>query len=65
MLGPLLFNVFINDIFYFVIQTFIYIYTNDITVSFFHKYLQILKGVLKQESINIINGLRIFYESRA
>ena len=53
-LGPLLFNVFINDIFYFVIQTFIYNYADNNTVSFIHKDLHILMSVLEQESINLI-----------
>ena len=35
ILGPLLFNIFINDIFYFVIQTFIYNYADGNTVLFY------------------------------
>ena len=47
MLGRLLINGFINNIFYFVVQSFIYIYADDNTVSFIHKYLE-------QESIFFI-----------
>ena len=53
ILGPLFFNIFINDIFYSLIQAFIYNYADDNTVSFIHKYLHILKNVLEQETMNL------------
>ena len=37
ILGPILFNFFLNDIFYFVLRSTIYNYANDNTVSFIHK----------------------------
>ena len=37
-----------------MIQTFIYNYADDNTVSFIHKDLHILKNVLEQESMNLI-----------
>ena len=57
ILGPLLFIFFINDIFYFVIQTFIYNHADDNTVSFIHKDLHILRKRLrtrKYESYQIV-----------
>ena len=35
--GPLLFNIFLHDIFYFVLRSTIYNYADDNTVSFIHK----------------------------
>ena len=55
ILGPLLFNVFINDIFYFIVQCILYNYADDNTLSFIHKDLTILKTVLEQESNNLIS----------
>ena len=43
ILGPRLFNVFINDIFYFVNQAAIYNYADDNTLSFIHHNLEVLK----------------------
>ena len=36
ILGPLLFNVFLNDIFFFINQGVIYNYADDNTLSFIH-----------------------------
>ena len=47
ILDPLLFNVFSNDIFYFVLRSAIYNYAEDNTVSFIHKDFYFLKSVLK------------------
>ena len=50
ILGPLLFNVFINDIFYFVKQAVIYNYAYDNTLSFIHNNLVVLKkGARRRE----------------
>ena len=54
-LGPLLFNVFINDIFYFIVQSILYNYADDNTLSFIHKDLLHLKSVLEQESQILIS----------
>ena len=59
ILEPLLFNIFINNIFYFVVQSFIYPYADDNTVSFIHKDLHVLKNVLQQESIFLIKWFEI------
>ena len=52
ILGPLLFNIFINDIFYFIIQYILYTcnYADDNTLSFIHKDLITLESILEQES---------------
>lgn len=55
ILGPLLFNVFLNDIFYFVLKCTIYNYADDNTVAYIHKDLDILKSVLENESLNLIS----------
>ena len=55
ILGPLLFNVFINDIFYFIVQCILYNYADDNTLSFIHKDLLYLKSVLEQESLFLIS----------
>ena len=55
ILGPLLFNVFINDIFYFIAQCILYNYADDNTLAFIHEDLTILKTVLEQESNNLIS----------
>ena len=54
ILGPLLFNVFINDIFYFVKQGVLYNYADDNTLSFIHKDIDVLKKVLEDESSILI-----------
>ena len=41
ILGPLLFNVFINDIFYFIVQCILYNYADDNTLSYIHKDIYI------------------------
>ena len=55
ILGPLLFYVFINDIFYFIVQCILNNHVDDNTLSFIHKDLTILKTVLEQESNNLIS----------
>ena len=55
ILGPLLFNVIINDIFYFVKQAVIYNYADDNTLSFIHNNLVVLKKVLEEESFILID----------
>ena len=55
ILGPLLFNVFINDIFDFIVQSILYNYADDNTLSFIHKDLLHLKSVLEQESQILIS----------
>ena len=61
ILGPRLFNVFINDIFYFVNQAVIYNYADDNTLSFIHHNLEVLKNVLEDESCISIDCFFVFY----
>ena len=39
ILGPVLFNIFINDIFHFIKDSSLYNYADDNTVSYVHKTL--------------------------
>ena len=55
ILGPLLFNIFMNDIFYFLKYCSMYNYADDNTLSYCHKILDILKSVLQQESIILLD----------
>ena len=50
ILGPPLFNVFLNDIFFFVNQAVIYSCADDNTMSFIHANTELLKKVLEYES---------------
>ena len=54
ILGPLLFNVFINDIFYLIKLCSIYNYSDDDTLSYSHKCLSTKKSVLVSESTKAI-----------
>ena len=55
ILRPLLFNVFLNDIFFFINQGVIYNYADDNTLSFIHANTDVLKKVLEEESCNLID----------
>ena len=55
ILGPLLFDVFLNDIFYVVLKCIIYNYSDDNTVAYIHKDLNTLKLVLENENLNLIS----------
>ena len=50
ILGPLFFNVFINDIFYFIKKSLLYNYADDNTLAYQHDDCDILKSVLEEES---------------
>ena len=50
ILGPLIFNIFLNDLFYFVKQGNIYNYADDNSISVSHKELTILSRQLQAEA---------------
>ena len=55
ILGPLIFNIFINDIFYFIKRSKLYNYADDNTLSFHSKNLDELIQVLQSESNILID----------
>jgi len=55
ILGPLLFNVFINDIFYFINKSTLYNYADDNTLSFYTTNFDELISVLQHESNILID----------
>ena len=55
----LFFNVFINDIFYFVKKGTLYNYANDTTLSYGHPDFNVLTSVLESESNVPINWLKV------
>ena len=55
ILGPLIFNIFINDIIYFIEQSTLYNYADDNTLSFNHTNIDTLKSVLETESNVLID----------
>ena len=59
ILGLLLFNVFINDIFYFIEHGTLYNYADDNTISFNSPDFNRLIQVLQKESSTLINWFRI------
>ena len=54
ILGPLIFNILLNDIFYFVNTGSIYNYADDDYVSVQHDELGLVKKVLKQETLQLV-----------
>ena len=55
ILGPLLFNLFINDIFYIIEKCSLYNYVNDNTLACIHQKLGKLHQVLVKESLSLIH----------
>jgi hypothetical protein len=58
ILGPLLFNVFINDIFYFIKHSSLYNYADDNTLSFSSPDYDILISTLEAESQVLIDWFK-------
>ncbi|MCG8045733.1 MAG: reverse transcriptase family protein, partial [Candidatus Thiodiazotropha endolucinida] len=59
ILGPLIFNIFINDIFYFVQKSTIYNYADDNTLSYCCKDVNILKNTLEHDSHILIDWFQV------
>ena len=59
ILGLLIFNIFMNDIFYFLEKSTLYNYADDNAVSYCHKIYQMVFSVLQIESATIIECLMI------
>ena len=55
ILGPLIFNIFMNDIFYFIKHSTLYNYADDNTLSFNHKNIETLQTVIETESNILID----------
>ena len=56
VLGPISFNVFINDIFYLIKRARLTNYADDNTLSFAHPNFQIVKSCLEAEAANLYGG---------
>jgi hypothetical protein len=59
ILGPLLFNIFINDIFSFVHRSSLYNYADDNTLSYQSKCPKDLVHTLEQDSLCLINWFKL------
>jgi retron-type reverse transcriptase len=54
ILGPLIFNIFINDIFYFIKSATVYNYADDNTLSYCDTNIDSLQSILENESLSMI-----------
>ena len=63
IVGPLLFNVFINDIFYFIKNCDLYNYADDNTLSFHSPYFDEIIKVLQGEGKMLIDWFCSFFLS--
>ncbi|KAK6176060.1 hypothetical protein SNE40_014416 [Patella caerulea] len=55
ILGPLLFNIFINDIFYLIKESGLYNYAIDNTLSFWHGSFDIMTNTLEKEGSYLVD----------
>ena len=63
ILGPLIFNIFLNDIFYFIDKAKLFNYADDNTLSFSHSDFATLVEILVRESKILIEWF-FFFETR-
>ena len=54
ILGPLIFNIFLNDIFYFATESDLYNYADDNCVSVSHTEMNILSSYLQSETQSMV-----------
>ena len=59
IIGPLLFNVFINDMFYFLKHGSLYNYADDNTLSFSTPNFNELSCVLESQSLTLMNWFHV------
>ena len=50
MLGPVLFNFYINDLFLFIKQATLFNYANDYTISYFSRNMRDFVNILQKET---------------
>ena len=55
ILGPFVFNIFINDIFYFLTKMKVYNYADDNTASYAHRKVETMKDTLETETSTTID----------
>ena len=55
ILGPLVFNIFINDIFFFLDKVKMYNYADDNTESYAHRKAEVMKSTLESETVITID----------
>ena len=60
ILGPVLFNIFLKDIFHFVVSCCLYNYADDNTVSFAHHSLENVIHKLIKDSLSLIQCFFFF-----
>ena len=53
--GPIIFNIFINDIFYFTRHTNLYNYADDNTISYSHQNFNMMKDTLEAEGSALVD----------
>ena len=58
ILGPILFDIFINDLILFIKQAYLHNQVDDNTITYFSKSLSYLKTTLENESAEAINWLK-------
>lgn len=58
IIGPIIFNIFVNDIFYFTDKASLFNYADDNTLIYCHKDIDVVRHTLKKESLELIKWFR-------